>query len=52
MSDEAMMTSKNMSINVINSINKTLETFTPRQSYDFIQIDELPAKQNKHIISL
>jgi glycosyltransferase involved in cell wall biosynthesis len=52
MSDEAMMTSKNMSINVINSIDKTLETFTPRPSYDFIQIDELPAKQNKHIISL
>jgi glycosyltransferase involved in cell wall biosynthesis len=51
-SDEAMMTSKNMSINVINSIDKTLETFTPRPSYDFIQIDELPAKQNKHIISL
>jgi len=52
MSDEAMMTSKNMSINVINSINKTLETFTPRPSYDFIHINELPAKQNKHIISL
>jgi glycosyltransferase involved in cell wall biosynthesis len=51
-SDEAMMTSKNMSINVINSIDKTLETFTPRPSYDFIQINELPAKQNKHIISL
>jgi glycosyltransferase involved in cell wall biosynthesis len=51
-SDEAMMTSKNMSINVINSIDKTLETFTPKPSYDFIQIDELPAKQNKHIISL
>jgi glycosyltransferase involved in cell wall biosynthesis len=52
MSDEAMMTSKNMSINVINSIDKTIETFTPRLSYDFIHINELPAKQNKHIISL
>jgi glycosyltransferase involved in cell wall biosynthesis len=51
-SDEAMMTSKNMSINVINSINKTLETFIPRPSHDFIQINELPAKQNKYIISL
>ncbi len=51
-SDEARMTSKNMAINVINSIDKTLETFTPRPSYDFIQINELPAKQNKHIISL
>jgi glycosyltransferase involved in cell wall biosynthesis len=51
-SDEAMMTSQNMTINVINSIDKTLETFKPRPSYDFFQIDELPAKQNKHIISL
>jgi glycosyltransferase involved in cell wall biosynthesis len=51
-SDEAMMTSQNMAINVINSINKTLETFKPRSSYDFFQIDELLAKQNKHIISL
>jgi glycosyltransferase involved in cell wall biosynthesis len=51
-SDEARMTSKNMAINVIESIDKTLETFTPRKTYDFFQIEELPAKQNKHIISL
>lgn len=51
-SDEARMTSKNMAINVIESIDKTLETFEPRKTYDFFQIEELPAKQNKHIISL
>ena len=51
-SDEAMMTSENMGKNVIRYISETLNTFKPRKSYDFFQIDELPAKQNKHIISL
>jgi glycosyltransferase involved in cell wall biosynthesis len=51
-SDEAMMTSENMGKNVIRYINETLTTFKPRKSYDFFQINELPAKQNKHIISL
>jgi len=51
-SDEARMTSQNMAINVIESIDKTLKIFTPRKTYDFFQIEELPAKQNKHIISL
>jgi hypothetical protein len=46
------MTSENMGKNVIRYINETLTTFKPRKSYDFFQIDELPAKQNKHIISL
>jgi glycosyltransferase involved in cell wall biosynthesis len=51
-SDEAMMTSNNMAKNVIKYIDQTLTTWTPRASYDFIQIDELPAKHNKHVISL
>ena len=51
-SDEAMMTSENMGKNVIRYISETLNTFKPRKSYDFFQINELPAKQNKHIISL
>ena len=51
-SDEAMMTSENMGKNVIKYINETLTTFKPRKSHDFFQINELPAKQNKHIISL
>lgn len=51
-SDEARMTSQNMAINVIESIDKTLKTFTPRKTHDFFQIEESPAKQNKHIISL
>jgi glycosyltransferase involved in cell wall biosynthesis len=52
LSDEAMMTSTNMSKNVIKYIDQTFDTFIPRKSYDFTQIQELPAKQNKNIISL
>jgi hypothetical protein len=52
LSDEAMMTSTNMSKNVIKYINQTFDTWIPRKSYDFIQIKELSAKQNKTIISL
>jgi glycosyltransferase involved in cell wall biosynthesis len=51
-SDEAMMTSKNMAKNCIRYIDETLGKWEPRASYDFIKIEELPAKQNKHIISL
>jgi glycosyltransferase involved in cell wall biosynthesis len=51
-SDEAMMTSKNMAKNVIKYIDETLEKWEPREHYDFIKIEELPAKQNKTVISL
>jgi glycosyltransferase involved in cell wall biosynthesis len=51
-SDEAMMTSNNMAKNVIKYIDQTLTTWKPRTSHDFIQIGELPAKHNKHVISL
>ena len=51
-SDEAMMTSKNMAKNTIKYINEIFSKWEPRVSYDFIKIEELPANQNKHIISL
>jgi len=51
-SDEAMMTSKNMSRNVVKYIDEMFDKWEPRENYDFIKIEELPAKQNKHIISL
>jgi hypothetical protein len=41
-----------MGKNVIKYINQTFDTWIPRKSYDFIQIKELSAKQNKTIISL
>jgi glycosyltransferase involved in cell wall biosynthesis len=51
-SDEAMMTSNNMAKNCIKYIDITLDKWEPRVSYDFMKIKELPAKQNKNIISL
>ena len=51
-SDEAMMTSKNMAKNVVKYIDKTLKKWEPREHYNFIKIEELPAKQNKTVISL
>jgi glycosyltransferase involved in cell wall biosynthesis len=50
LSDEAMMTSTNMSKNVIKYIEQTFKTWVPRRKYDFQQITQLPAKQNKYII--
>ena len=51
-SDEAMMTSTHMANNVIKYIDQTFDNWEPRVSYDFIKIEELAAKQNKHIVSL
>jgi glycosyltransferase involved in cell wall biosynthesis len=51
-SDEAMMTSKNMAKNYIKYTDEMFDKWKPRENYDFIKIEELPAKQNKHIISL
>jgi glycosyltransferase involved in cell wall biosynthesis len=51
-SDESMMSSKNMGKNVIKYIDQTFDTWEPRAPYDFFKIEELPAKHNKHIISL
>jgi hypothetical protein len=51
-SDESMMSSKNMAKNAIKYIDQTFEKWEPRSPYDFIKIKELPAKQNKTVISL
>jgi glycosyltransferase involved in cell wall biosynthesis len=51
-SDESMMSSKNMAKNAIKYIDQTFEKWEPRSPYDFIKIEELPAKQNKTVISL
>lgn len=50
-SEEAMMTSKNMSSNFIKYIDETFDKFKPRASYELIKIEKLAPKQNKHIIS-
>jgi glycosyltransferase involved in cell wall biosynthesis len=51
-SDEAMMTAKNMSKNFIKYTDESFSKWTPRELYDFIKIEKLPAKQNKTVISL
>jgi glycosyltransferase involved in cell wall biosynthesis len=51
-SDESMMTAKNMSKNFIKYTDKSFDKWTPRALYDFVKIEELPAKQNKTVISL
>lgn len=50
-SDEAMMTSKNMSRNFIKYIDETFNNWKPRATYDFFKVTKSPSKQNKYIIS-
>jgi len=47
-SDEAMMSSKWMAKNVFNTVSETLSTWKPRARYEFLKIDELPAKKIVH----
>lgn len=47
-SDEAMMSAKNMSKNVISTIEDTLATFKPKKQFEFIKITKLPRKKIVH----
>jgi hypothetical protein len=47
-SDEAMMSGENMCKNVINSIDETFDTFTPRSRFDLTKIEDLKPKYVKH----
>lgn len=47
-SDESMMSAKNMSLNIINAINETLDNFKPRKKFELIKIEKLPRKQILH----
>jgi hypothetical protein len=48
MSDEAMMTSENMSKNVIHTIEETISTWKPRKQFEFIKAGKLPIKKVRH----
>jgi glycosyltransferase involved in cell wall biosynthesis len=48
MSDEAMMTSENMSKNVIDTIEETISTWKPRKQFEFIKAGKLPIKKVRH----
>ena len=47
-SDESMMSSKNMSKNVMSAIDELFENFVPRTRYDLIKVEDLPTKYVKH----
>ena len=47
-SEESMMSSKNMCNNVVSSIEKTFETWKPKQRFELIKIEKLPRKSIKH----
>lgn len=48
LSDEAMMSAKNMGKNIIINIEKTFEQFVPRTKYDILKVQDLPKKYVKH----
>jgi glycosyltransferase involved in cell wall biosynthesis len=52
-SDESMMTAKNMSKNVIDGVEETLEKFQPRYSFELIKVEPLnqPLHFVKHVIA-
>jgi glycosyltransferase involved in cell wall biosynthesis len=47
-SDESMMTAKNMSKNVIDGVEETLEKFQPRYSFELIKVE--PLEQPLHFV--
>ena len=49
-SEEAGFTGEHMSNSIIKYVDETIDTFTPRPSYDFIKIDKLPSKYVEHKI--
>ena len=48
LSDESGMSSKNMSKNIINSINLGFERFVPRSTFDITKVDRLPSNLIPH----
>ena len=50
-SDEAMMTAANMCINVIDGINETFKTWTPRSVFDLIKIEDYKPNYIKYPVA-
>ena len=50
-SDEAMMTAKNMSINIIDGIDETFKTWTPRSLFDLIKIEDYKPNYLKYPVA-
>lgn len=50
-SDEAMMTAKNMCVNVIDGIDETFNTWTPRSVFDLIKIEDYKPNYLKYPVA-
>jgi glycosyltransferase involved in cell wall biosynthesis len=50
-SDEAMMTAKNMCINVVDGIDETFEKWTPRSLFDLIKIEDYKPNYLKYPVA-
>jgi glycosyltransferase involved in cell wall biosynthesis len=51
MSDEAMMTAKNMCVNIIDGIEETFNTWTPRTMFDLIKIEDYKPNYLKYPVA-
>ena len=47
-SDEAQMTATSMTDNIVRSMNKAFENFTPRKSFELIKVKNLQPKKIQH----
>jgi hypothetical protein len=47
-SDESMMSAKNMCRNVVEGIDRTFQNWTPRHAFELIQVESL--EQPKHFV--
>jgi glycosyltransferase involved in cell wall biosynthesis len=48
LSEESMMSARNMGRNIIKYVNQTFKQFVPRTKYDILQIQDIPKKYVKH----
>jgi hypothetical protein len=50
-SDESMMTAANMCVNVIDGINETFNSWTPRPVFNLIKIEDYKPNHLKYPVS-
>jgi len=48
LSEESMMSGRNMGRNLIKYVDQTFEQFVPRTKYDILKVQDLPKKYVKH----
>jgi len=51
-SEEAMMSSSNMAINVIDAVDRTIENRKPRQKYSILEVNALPLRTVSNSLSM